>query len=47
MNPEGRTLLPRMAFSGFASRYREPDTSEGLQDIKRVDFKVGHPCLPA
>ena len=40
MNPEKRALLPKMAFSGFAARYREPSAAEGFQDITRVDFKV-------
>lgn len=39
MNRENRTLLPRMAFSGFASRYREPAIKEGFEDITRVDFR--------
>ncbi|KAF2742545.1 DNA kinase/phosphatase Pnk1 [Sporormia fimetaria CBS 119925] len=38
-NPEQRTMLPRMAFTGFASRYKEPNVSEGFQDITRVDFE--------
>lgn len=33
-------MLPKMAFTGFASRYREPTASEGFQDITKVDFKV-------
>ena len=41
MNPEKRTLLPKMAFTGFAARYREPKVEEGFQDITKVDFKVG------
>lgn len=40
MNPEKRTMLPKMAFTGFASRYREPRIEEGFQDITKVDFKV-------
>lgn len=39
-NPEKRTMLPKMAFSGFVSRYREPKLEEGFQDITKVDFKV-------
>lgn len=38
MNPEKRTLLPKMAFTGFASRFREPKVEEGFQDITKVDF---------
>ncbi|KAF2863936.1 PNK3P-domain-containing protein [Piedraia hortae CBS 480.64] len=39
MNPEGRTMLPRVAFTSFTSRYREPRTDEGFDDIQRVDFE--------
>ncbi|GAB7348240.1 hypothetical protein MBLNU459_g6233t1 [Dothideomycetes sp. NU459] len=39
MNPEERIMLPKMAFTGFASRYREPTLKEGLQDIVKVDFQ--------
>lgn len=39
MNPERRELLPKMAFTGFASRYREPTLKEGFQDITKVDFR--------
>jgi hypothetical protein len=40
MNPEKRAMLPKMAFTGFAARYREPSAGEGFQDITKVDFKV-------
>lgn len=33
-------MLPRLAFTGFASRYREPKISEGFEDIIKVDFEV-------
>jgi hypothetical protein len=33
-------MLPKMAFTGFASRYREPTTDEGFDDITKVSFKV-------
>ena len=33
-------MLPKVAFTGFASRYREPKVEEGFQDITKVDFKV-------
>ncbi|KAK3074794.1 DNA kinase/phosphatase Pnk1 [Teratosphaeriaceae sp. CCFEE 6253] len=39
MNPEKRDLLPKVAFTGFASRYREPKLEEGFEDITRIDFK--------
>ena len=38
-NPERRAMLPGMAFSGFATRYREPTISEGFQDITIIPFK--------
>jgi len=40
LNPEKRTMLPRMAFTSFAGRYKEPKVQEGFQDITRVEFKV-------
>lgn len=45
MNPEKRAMLPKLAFTGFASRYREPKLDEGFQDITKVDFMVG-PAMP-
>lgn len=39
-NRESRTILPHVAFSGFASRYREPKLSEGFADIIKTDFQV-------
>ncbi|KAF2399083.1 putative DNA 3'-phosphatase Tpp1 [Trichodelitschia bisporula] len=38
MNPEKRDMLPKVAFSDFKKRYREPQLEEGLQDIIKVDF---------
>ncbi|KAI9831427.1 MAG: hypothetical protein M1819_005026 [Sarea resinae] len=38
-NPEKRIMLPKIAFTGFASRFREPATEEGFQDITRIDFR--------
>ena len=40
MNPEKRTILPGLAFKGFASRYQRPELSEGFQDVTEVAFKV-------
>jgi len=34
-------MLPKVAFTGFLSRYREPKPEEGFQDITKVDFRVG------
>lgn len=39
LNPEKRTMLPGIAFSGFSSRYREPKLEEGFQDIVDVAFR--------
>ncbi|KAG8163830.1 hypothetical protein KVR01_005748 [Diaporthe batatas] len=39
MNPEARTALPKLAFNGFASRFKQPKASEGFQDIVEVDFQ--------
>ncbi|PNS17341.1 Bifunctional polynucleotide phosphatase/kinase [Sphaceloma murrayae] len=39
MNPEKRSMLPKMAFSGFAGRYREPTVREGFQDVVKVEFR--------
>lgn len=38
MNPEGRSALPKMAFAGFAKRFREPSLKEGFDDIIVVEF---------
>lgn len=40
MNPEQRTLLPNMAFTGFISRYRPPQVSEGFEDITEIKFQA-------
>lgn len=38
LNPEKRELLPRLAFTGFASRYKPPQTKEGFEDVTEVPF---------
>ncbi|KAI1337342.1 DNA kinase/phosphatase Pnk1 [Xylariaceae sp. FL0016] len=38
MNPESRTALPGLAFTGYFSRLRPPATKEGFQDVVEVDF---------
>ncbi|OHW99065.1 polynucleotide kinase 3 phosphatase [Colletotrichum incanum] len=38
LNPESRAALPKMAFNGFKSRFKEPRVKEGFQDITEVDF---------
>lgn len=40
MNPEKRTMLPKLAFTGFASRFREPTLAEGFEEIIQIDFQV-------
>ncbi|KAK2594372.1 DNA kinase/phosphatase Pnk1 [Conoideocrella luteorostrata] len=39
LNPESRQVLPKLAFTGFASRYKEPHLKEGFQDIMEFEFK--------
>ncbi|GAB1318316.1 DNA kinase/phosphatase Pnk1 [Madurella fahalii] len=39
LNPEARQALPKLAFNGFGSRFKEPKTLEGFQDVIQVDFK--------
>lgn len=39
LNPEARTVLPQLAFSGFGSRFKEPKVKEGFQDVTEVEFK--------
>ncbi|OSS52154.1 hypothetical protein B5807_03827 [Epicoccum nigrum] len=38
-NPENRTMLPKLAFTSFASRYRAPKMEEGFGEIIEVDFE--------
>jgi hypothetical protein len=33
-------MLPKLAFTSFASRYRAPKVEEGFGEIIKVDFKV-------
>ncbi|KAF2625610.1 PNK3P-domain-containing protein [Macroventuria anomochaeta] len=39
-NPENRTMLPKLAFTSFASRYRAPKLEEGFKEIIKVDFEL-------
>ncbi|KAF5663742.1 bifunctional polynucleotide phosphatase kinase [Fusarium heterosporum] len=39
LNPESRTVLPKMAFTGFVSRFKPPQLKEGFQDITEVQFQ--------
>ncbi|EQB45243.1 polynucleotide kinase 3 phosphatase [Colletotrichum gloeosporioides Cg-14] len=38
LNPESRVALPKMAFNGFKSRFKEPKEKEGFQDITEIEF---------
>ncbi|CAG9988615.1 unnamed protein product [Clonostachys byssicola] len=38
LNPEQREVLPKLAFTGFASRHKPPQVKEGFQDVIEVDF---------
>ncbi len=33
-------MLPKLAFTSFASRYREPKLAEGFAEITMIDFEV-------
>ena len=39
-NPENRPILPYLAFSSFASRFINPSTTEGFEDIITLEFQV-------
>ncbi|RPA97951.1 PNK3P-domain-containing protein [Choiromyces venosus 120613-1] len=39
VNPEKRTLLPKIAFTSFTSRFAEPRIDEGFQDMTKVEFQ--------
>ncbi|KAH7305986.1 polynucleotide kinase 3 phosphatase-domain-containing protein [Stachybotrys elegans] len=38
LNPESRDGLPKLAFTGFASRFKPPQAKEGFQDILELEF---------
>ncbi|PFH59786.1 hypothetical protein XA68_11894 [Ophiocordyceps unilateralis] len=39
LNPETRASLPKVAFTGFSSRFKEPKVSEGFQDVTELEFE--------
>lgn len=39
LNPEARTSLPKLAFTGFSSRFKEPKVGEGFEDLSEVEFE--------
>lgn len=39
-NPEKRSILPHSAFTGFSSRFQEPNVKEGFEDVIKVEFQV-------
>lgn len=43
LNPEARQSLPKLAFTGFQSRFKEPKEKEGFQDVTEVKFKFRGP----
>ncbi|KAL1383230.1 polynucleotide kinase 3 phosphatase-domain-containing protein [Phyllosticta capitalensis] len=38
LNPEQRSMLPKLAFTSFVSRFRQPTKDEGFQELVEVDF---------
>lgn len=40
MNPESRKMLPKLAFTGYTSRYEAPSIEEGFEDVTTVEFEV-------
>jgi hypothetical protein len=40
VNPEGRDMLPGIAFRSFKGRFEEPVESEGFAGLIKVEFKV-------
>ena len=38
LNREDRQVLPKVAFTGFASRFKPPNPDEGFQDVTEVAF---------
>lgn len=40
LNPEKRKVLPKIAFSTYTSRFKEPSRDEGFLDITTVEFQV-------
>ena len=50
MNPESRSVLPKIAYDSFTSHLQTPTLDEGFRDITVVDFVVSVrddvvPCL--
>lgn len=39
-NPENRSILPHLAFSSYASRFKKPSMTEGFDDIITLEFQV-------
>lgn len=39
-NPENRSILPHLAFSSYASRFKKPSMAEGFDDIITLEFQV-------
>lgn len=39
LNPEKRDSVPKIAFNSFSSRFKQPKTEEGFQDVVELEFK--------
>lgn len=39
LNPEKRDYVPAIAFNSFGSRFKQPKTDEGFQDVIEAEFK--------
>lgn len=39
VNPEARESLPKMAFTGFTSRFAPPRVGEGFEDVTEIPFQ--------
>lgn len=38
-NPEARRELPKLAFTGFTSRYKQPRVEEGFEEVVEIPFR--------
>lgn len=39
LNPENRDNVPKIAFNSYSSRFKQPKTEEGFQDVIEAEFK--------
>jgi bifunctional polynucleotide phosphatase/kinase len=40
VNPDKREMLPKIAFTGYTSRFEEPKEEEGFVKVETVEFEV-------